>query len=288
MKLSGHTKPFAVLGHPIGHTLSPVMHNAAIQELGMDAIYLALDVPPEKLMQVLPAMADMGFGGVNLTVPLKEIAFKGLEDLDESAKMSGSVNTIEFTENGMRGHSTDGKGFLLAIDEAFSTTVSDQSVFILGSGGAGRAVAITCANEGAKKVIVTDIDPKRSEQVAKEITEFVPQAKVEIADPDPSAWSKASKEADIVVQSTPIGMKQEDKPLLGPESFRPEQFVFDLIYMYPETGFLKAAREAGAKTANGLGMLLHQGAFSFSIWTKIQEPVDVMRKALEAEVYGGK
>ena len=158
MNLSGHTKPFAVLGHPIGHTLSPVMHNASIRELKFDGIYLALDVHPDRLMEVLPSMALMGFAGVNLTVPHKEVAFQGLEKLDESAKLFGAANTVEFTEDGMVGHNTDGYGFLKALEETFGKTVNGDAVFVLGCGGAGRATALQSATKGAKLLVLADID----------------------------------------------------------------------------------------------------------------------------------
>ena len=149
MNISGHTQPFAVVGHPIGHTLSPVMHNASFAALGLDAIYLAFDVKPERLMAVLPALRSMGFGGVNLTIPHKEVAFRGLEKLDASALLLGAVNTVQFSEGGMIGHNTDGFGFLRALDEAFGRNTTDDSVFVLGSGGAGRAVALMAAQAGA-------------------------------------------------------------------------------------------------------------------------------------------
>ncbi len=287
MNLSGHTKPFAVLGHPIGHTLSPVMHNAAMQALKMDAIYLAFDVDPKRLIAVLHSMAGMGFRGVNLTVPLKEVAFKGLKQLDISAKRLGSVNTVEFLPNGsLRGHSTDGKGFLLAIKEAFNTSIKGKSIFLLGSGGAGRAVAISCAVESAAEITVTDLDIKRAKQVATEILKLTPNAKVRWLPADTNVWSAECRKADLVIQATPVGMKKNDKPLLPSSAFRKGQMAFDLIYMYPETTFMKAARRGGARTVNGLGMLLHQGAISFSIWTGVNPPVKVMRKALETRVYG--
>ena len=286
MNITGHTKPFAVLGHPIGHTLSPVMHNAAFKALGMDAIYLAFDVDPSRLISVLPAMADMGFGGVNLTVPLKEVAFKGLHDMDESASRLGAVNTVEFLPCNMKGHNTDGKGFLLAIQEAFASSIVGLSVFILGSGGAGRAVAITCAAEQAGRVAVTDIDAERARQVAQEISQLVPEAAVEAIVPHQNIWENACRKADLVIQATPVGMKKDDNSLLAPRAFHDGQMVFDLVYMYPETAFMKAARKNGARTANGLGMLLYQGALAFSIWTGKKAPADVMRKALEKEVYG--
>jgi shikimate dehydrogenase len=291
-RLSGHTRPFAVLGHPIGHTLSPVMHNASFHKLGLDAIYLAFDVAPEKLMVTLPVMGEMGFAGVNLTVPLKEVAFRGLTDLDESARLLGSVNTIQFlpagqyTPAGLRGYSTDGRGFLLALNEAFSITPKGRTVLLLGSGGAGRAVAITCARAGARKIFLTDLDVARAGRVAAEISRLAPRTATEVVLFCPDAWRSASMASNLVIQATPVGMKKGEKSLLDPDAFRSGQCVYDLIYMYPQTPFMKAATRGGARVSNGLGMLLHQGAFSFQIWTGKKADVKAMRRALEAEVYG--
>jgi len=286
LKLSGHTKPFAVLGHPIGHTLSPVMHNRSFRSLGLDAIYLAFDVHPDRLMPVLAGMRDMGFGGVNLTIPLKEVAFRGLTDLAETAARLRAVNTVQFLANGgLRGHSTDGAGFLAAVREAFDATVAGRSIFLLGCGGAGRAVAITCAMQGAARIVLADADAERVQRLAQELAEG-PGCAARGCPPDSGAWRRACGEADLVVQATPVGMKEDDAPLLGPDAFRPGQMAYDLVYMYPQTGFMRAARQAGAVAANGLGMLLHQGAASFAIWTGRQADVTAMRAALEETVYG--
>jgi shikimate dehydrogenase len=278
MNISGHTKPYAVLGHPIGHTLSPVMHNAAFAALGMDAIYLAFDVAPERLMPVLDSLGDMGFGGVNLTVPLKETAFQGLSQLDESARLLGAVNTVQFTARGLVGHNTDGHGFLKAVEEAFGQGVQGASLFVLGAGGAGRAVALTAAQAGARAIALRDVEAGRADAVAAEIKKQFPAVAVTL-DGDSAA-------ADLVVQCTPIGMKPGDPSPLPTNSFQAGQRAFDLVYMHPETPFLAAARAAGARTANGLGMLLHQGARAFEIWTGRAPPAPVMRRALEEKVYG--
>lgn len=283
--LSGHTKPFAVLGHPIGHTLSPVMHNAALEALGMDAIYLAFDVHPDRLMPVLSSMRDMGFQGVNLTVPLKEVAFRSLADLDDSARRLGAVNTVQFTPSGLRGHNTDGKGFLRALQEAFGGTTQRHSVFVLGCGGAGRAVAITSAMEGCARIILADVDFKRCGNVAREIRALAPSVPVELADPDKTRWAPAARACSLVIQASPVGMKPDDPSPLPPEAFGPGQHAFDLVYNLPTTGFTRTAALAGAGAANGLGMLLHQGAESLGIWTGTPAPVDVMRLALEGALY---
>lgn len=287
MNISGHTTPYAVLGHPIGHTLSPIMHNAAFRSLGLDAVYLAFDVAPERLAEVLPAMQAMGFGGVNLTVPLKETAFNALKDLDKSAKLAGAVNTVELLPGGaLRGHSTDGAGFLLALAEAFDTDVAGKRILVVGAGGAGRTVAITCAMAQASAVLLADVEEARSVKVAEEIRGLAQGAEAQVVAADPAGLSAAAEDSDIVVQATPVGMKRDDPSPLSAEAFHSGQLAFDLVYMYPETAFVKAAREGGAKATNGLGMLLHQGARAFTIWTGEGAAVNAMRAALEEAVYG--
>jgi shikimate dehydrogenase len=273
-----------VLGHPIGHTLSPVMHNASMQELDFDGIYLALDVHPDQLMDVLPSMAKMGFAGVNLTVPHKEIAFHGLNTLDDSAKLLGAANTVQFTEEGMIGHNTDGYGFLKALEEAFGKTVKEDAIFVLGCGGAGRAVALMAAKEGAKSLVLADIDAERVQRLEDEIKSLAPAVEITQALDDKTKIERC-RECDLVVQASPVGMKKEDPSLLPHEAFHAGQRAFDLIYMYPETAILTTARQAGAQIANGLGMLLHQGARAFEIWTGVEPSVPAMRSALEEAVY---
>jgi shikimate dehydrogenase len=289
MKLSGTTRPYAVLGHPVGHSLSPVMHNAAFRSLQMDAVYLAFDVRSARLMEVLRAMRDLGFGGINLTVPLKEVAFRGLSALDESASRLGAVNTVRFLPDGtMEGHNTDGAGFLAALKEAFGTTVKGSSLLVLGTGGAGRAVALTCAAEGCERVALADVESARAERVAAEIAGISPGTAAEVVAADGESLKRSAASVDLVVQATPVGMKEGDRSLLSPDAFRGGQMAYDLIYMYPETAFMKAALEGGARVANGLGMLLHQGAAAFTIWTGREAAVEAMREALRDEVYGRK
>ena len=283
MKIGSKTKVFAVLGHPIGHTFSPAMHNAALAAVHLDALYCAFDVAPEDLLSVLPAMRAIGLGGVNLTVPLKEVAFRGLPELDASARRLGAVNTVEFTAGGMVGHNTDGYGFLRAHEEAFGCSVQGANVFVLGAGGAGRAVALMCGEAGACAVTLGDLDRDRCDKVAAEIRSAFPACRVQVVQ-DAAGWPAAVRAAALVVQATPVGMKAGDTALLPPDAFRSGQRLLDLIYWFPETVHMAAARAGGATAANGLGMLLHQGARAFEIWTKQAAPVAAMRAALEAEL----
>jgi shikimate dehydrogenase len=304
-------KKLAVLGHPIGHTLSPLMHNASIHALGLDGDYeySKLDVSSDELMERLAQLPAEGYAGVNLTIPLKEVAFQGLPalsksegpvlsksegpvlsegeggKLDESARVLGAVNTVEFSDAGLIGHNTDGYGCLKAMEEAFGKPVDGESVFVLGCGGAGRAVALMVALNGAKTITLADVDAERIANLAKEISGLAPEVEIFqcLEKGEQIARCNAS---DRVIQASPVGMKKDDPSLLPPEAFREGQCVFDLIYMYPETTLLSVAKEQGAQIANGLGMLLHQGAKAFEIWTGIQPDVGAMRAALETAVYG--
>lgn len=279
-------RKLAVLGHPVGHTLSPLMHQASIRALGLEGHYEygKLDVAPADLMQRLVRFPEEGYAGVNLTIPLKEVAFQNLDRLSDEARLLGAVNTVEFTAAGPVGHNTDGFGFLHALDEAFGRSVAGDRLFVLGCGGAGRAVALTAAMNGARSLTLADIDAGRVARLADEVRRVVPDIAVEQAI-DLSGQIRLCRDADLVIQASPVGMKREDASLLPTEAFAAGQRVFDLIYMYPETAVMRQAREAGAQAVNGLGMLLHQGAQSFRIWTGLEPDVQAMRSALEKAVY---
>lgn len=277
----GRTKPYAVLGHPVGHTLSPLMHNAAFRALGWNAIYLAFDVTPDDLPKVLRAMAAMGFAGANLTVPLKEVGCQSMDHLDASALITRSVNTVCFTPHGLVGHSTDGYGFLRAYREAFGESLSGRSVFLLGTGGAGRALALVLPAEQIASLALADADPLRAQQVANEVKAIAPTLPVHVA-PSLDEAERLARTCDVIIQATPLGMKPTDACPLPPGAFHPGQRVFDLIYRPADTITMRVARAAGARVANGLDMLLYQGVRAFEIWTGVQPPVNVMREALQS------
>ena len=263
------------------------MHNASFESIGMDAAYLAFDVSPDRLSEVVPAMRDMGFGGVNLTVPLKEGALDIVDSIDGHARRLGAINTLEFPSNGVvKGHNTDGYGFLRALAESFDVEIEGQTVFVLGCGGAGRGIALTCAEHGAVRLLLASRNVERADIVGTEARREFRDCSVEVIASESSAWSVACRDADIVVQCTLVGMDPGDDSLLPNDAFRDGQVVYDLVYLHPETAFMQAAHEAGARTANGVGMLLHQGAKSFEIWTGRKADTDAMRGALETAVYG--
>jgi shikimate dehydrogenase len=281
MQITGKTRTYAVLGQPIRHTLSPPMHNAALHALGMDAVYLPYEVAPDQLMEVLQAMQAMGFGGVNLTIPHKQVAFAGIAELDASAQLVGAVNTVCFTDQGLKGYSTDGYGILKAIEEAFGLSVQGQAITVIGCGGAGRSIALVCARAGASSITLWNRSPERAEQVASEILD----CPVHIVT-DLEADATAIHATDLLIQATSVGMKPGDPSPLPASCFRAGQKLIDTIYVSEETPIMQLARASGVEAVNGLGMLLHQGVKSFEIWTGVLPPVEVMREALRETVYG--
>lgn len=278
------TQVFAVLGHPITHTLSPVMHNAAFEELGLDAVYLAFDVVPEDVGSILVSMQQMNFGGVNLTVPLKEKVQSVLGRVDPVAEAVGAVNTVVFSDDGMVGHNTDGEGFVRAAAE-LDVVLGGTRVVILGSGGAARAAALYSARAGAADVTLVARNRDAAAALVSELGARHPEVLIRSVT-EPGDQVSAVTQGEFVVQSTPVGLKEGDPPVIGADAFHEGQAVLDMIYHVAATSTMKAAQSAGARVANGLGMLLHQGALACTLWTGRDAPVPIMRAALEKEVYG--
>ncbi len=279
----GKPTPFFLLGHPVGHSLSPFMHNAGFKALGLRARYGLLDVAPGDVSRTLETLRAQGCGGANVTIPHKEAAYRFLalrHALSDTAKLLHSVNTVVFRPDGsLLGDNTDAPGFLDALKEAFRASPRGQRVLVLGCGGAGRALALTCAMQGAASILVADVNlaaRRRLLLALRQTAPGLPVAGVSLARARPAA-----RKCDLVIQATPVGMRPGDPSLLPPESFHKGQLVFDLIYNPATTPLLATARAAGARTANGLGMLLHQGVRAFRLWTGRKPPVAAMRAALE-------
>jgi shikimate dehydrogenase len=286
MHINGSTTIVGVFGAPITHTASPAMHNAAFAALDMNWVYLAFHVEPANLRTALQGAMHMGLVGVNLTIPHKILARDCVDDIEAEARKLGAVNTVSMEKGKLRGFNTDGYGFLRAIKEDFNLSIKGKRVLVLGAGGAGHGIAVKCALDGAAKVIVANRTLARIEPIAHEIggtkTEFLALklAAEEIR--------KVIHEVDLVVNATSVGLHEGDSLGLGADLFSPRMHVYDTIYRPAETELLRVAESAGAKVANGLSMLLHQGAKAFEIWTKRKAPLAVMRRALRAAVYGEK
>ena len=285
MKINGTTRLVGVFGAPITHTASPAMHNAAFAALKMNWVYLPFHVEVADLRAALQGVRTMNMVGVNLTVPHKIAALEMMDEVDAEARQLGAVNTVVVENNRLLGYNTDGYGFAKAIQEEFNLTLKDKRVLVLGAGGAGRAIAVKCVLEGAATVWVANRTPGKADA----IQQAAGAAGVVVTIPlTNDAIRKVIGQVDLLVNATSVGLRPEDSLNLDPSLFTPELYVYDTIYRPAETALLATAHEAGAKCANGLSMLLHQGAQSFEIWTKDKmAPLAKMRQALKTAVYGG-
>lgn len=284
MKIDGTTKTVGVFGAPISHTASPAMHNAAFAALKMNRVYLPFHVEPAQLRAALDGVRAMNLVGVNLTVPHKIAALELVDEVDPEARQLGAINTVVVEDGRLIGYDTDGYGFAKAVLEEFNLTLKDKCILVLGAGGAGRAIALKCVLEGAHKVWVANRTPGKSDVILQaaagaDVVEAIPL--------DNAALASVIGKVDLMVNATSVGLRPGDSLGLDPALFTPNLHVFDTIYRPAETELLTVAHEAGAKCANGLGMLLHQGARSFEIWTKdVKAPLAKMRQALKTAVYG--
>lgn len=261
------------------------MQNAGMAALGLNWRYLACEVSPDHLRAALEGAKRMGFVGVNLTVPHKLLAVEMMDALDESAKIWGAVNTVHFGSDAsgkviMRGFNTDADAITRSLKEDLAVELRGARVLLLGAGGAGRTAALKLAAEGVGELHLVNRTESKAVAVAAEIRERNPGVKVSIGYPP--------EEVDLVLNATSLGLKAADGLPFDGKAFSLKQTrkVYDMIYRPAETLFLQAARAAGCQTANGLGMLLYQGAKALEIWSGQVAPVAVMRTALERNVYG--
>jgi shikimate dehydrogenase len=256
----------AVLGHPIGHSRSPAIHNAAFAELGMDGewSYEAIDVAPDRFEERVRAMVEEGFAGANVTVPHKGAALALSDRRSEVAREIGAANTLSFAGGEIRADNTDGEGLM----ESLPRQPGGRKALVLGAGGAARAVVWALTREGAD-VSVWNRTPNRAARLCAELGGTV--------DPEPKAGVY-----EVIVNSTSVGLRGEDpfdQLPLSREWFGFSQTVVDLVYGHGESKLLKVAGEAGADVVDGLEVLVRQGAASFRIWTGVEPPLATMREA---------
>ncbi len=260
---------FGIIGHPIGHSVSPAMHNAAFEHLGLDAIYLKFDVRPEHLRDAVLGAKALGFRGLNVTIPHKEAVLKFVKPVGIAGRI-GAVNTVDVPK--LEGYNTDAYGALKALESA-GVDVRDKVALVVGAGGAGRAIAFALAERGAF-VIVTNRTESRGLKLAEDVRKvgnciYHPYDRLE----------ELSGKLDLIVNATPLGMKGFDQKIPVPESLVNDVVVFDTVYNPLETPLIKLAKERGCKVVYGIDMLVYQGAEAFRIWTGIDPPVEVMKRA---------
>ncbi len=271
MEITASTKLLALFGHPVGHSLSPQMHNAAFGQTGLDYRYLAIDVKPEDLRDAVRAVRALGIRGVNVTVPHKEKVVPFLDEIDKEAAFIGAVNTIVNDGGRLKGFNTDGRGFIQLLAEE-GIEWKGKNILICGAGGASRAVSYYLS-EKARTLKIFDLDKEKLEKLAGDLNRIRNKKNVE------AARDVLDLEGiDILINATPLGLKETDPLPADPLKLAPGAVAGDLIYR--QTPFLREAQKAGLRTFHGLGMLLWQGVFAQELWTGVRPPHEVMREAL--------
>ncbi len=273
-EITGRTQLAGVIGEPVRHSRSPQIHNAAYREVGLDWVYVGLEVPDGLGDVAVASMSTLGIRGLNVTMPHKDAAARACDHLSPTAVALGGVNTVVLDEDGkLRGDSTDGAGFLACIEEE-GLDVTDRTVLVLGAGGAARAVVRAVASLSAEVIVVA-----RRQEAGTIAASLAPNGAT-------GEWGDAMRlaaRADVLVNATPIGMTATRLPLGGADAELPVpgegQWAIDLVYEPLRTEFMKAAEGAGAAVVGGLGILVHQAALAFEQMTGVPAPLEVMREA---------
>ncbi len=276
--ITSKTKIFCVIGHPIEHSMSPIMWNPALQELGLDYVYLAIDVHPKNLEKAISGIRSLDIKGINVTSPHKESIIRYLDEIDPIALKIGAVNTIKNEEGFLKARNTDASGAKKALLD-IGCKISGKNIVFLGSGGVARSLAYIMAEE-ANHIILTDLVVERAIAVANEIKEKM-NADIEGKISNKNNIYEGLKKADILINATPIGMypKVKDTPL-SKDLLHGDLFVFDVVYNPLETRLIKEAVEIGCQTLGGLDMLVNQGILAFEWWTNQNPNRSLMKKKI--------
>lgn len=281
MVITGHTRLVGIIGWPVEHSLSPVMHNAAFRARGMDWAYVPLPVPPNRVKEAVLGLRGLGFRGANVTVPHKQAVMPFLDHLTPEARAIGAVNTIVVEENGhMWGTNTDAQGFLDDLTAA-GISVEGESVLVLGAGGAARAVVYALARAGAR-VTIANRTLGRAVELARQIHTALPAAAFRVVEFTPDALRREADAHAILVNATSVGMwpDVDASPWPAGVGFGNIRVVYDLVYRPRPTRLLQEAQAWGCRAIDGLGMLVRQGAESWRLWTGQIPPVDVMEEVV--------
>lgn len=283
MRISGTTKLIGILGHPVSHTLSPRMHNAAFEAMGLDICYIPLEVLPEDLEKAITGMKAMGFLGANVTIPHKVDVARLVDRLEGIASITGAINTIVNKSGMLVGHNTDGAGFIRALEEAVDVDYPKAKPLLIGAGGAARSIALALAEKNIERLTIVNRNRQRSEDLKVLLTKTFPQLPVETMTFEDDL-EEPILSSNIVINATSVGLEDNLKmPEVPVDRLTKDHVVCDIVYTQDqETQFLTAARGKGATTLGGLGMLLHQGAAAIQLWTGVEPPIDVMRGAIES------
>ncbi|VAW35201.1 Shikimate 5-dehydrogenase I alpha [hydrothermal vent metagenome] len=278
VRISGTTKLCSIFGDPVEQTLSPQMHNAAFKALSLDMLYVPFHVTPGGLPAAINAIKAMGIVGVNITIPHKQSVMELIDEVDEQARLIGSVNTIVNRDGLLTGYNTDGQGYLASLTGETGFDVHDNSVVILGAGGTARSIAYNLLKASASRVLIANRTVEKAEALRNDLRSIFPQAHI-----DASGLNIAPElsQADLLINTTSLGMmgKGGAHAPVDLTTLPPAAIVSDIVFKPLHTPLLIDAEARGHMIHTGLGMLVCQGALGFELWTGREAPIDIMHKA---------
>ncbi len=290
MKITGKTKVIGIFGDPVEHSLSPLLHNAVINELGLDMVYVPWRVRTAMLEDAVTAVRALGLAGVNLTIPHKEKVLPYLDKLDVEAEIIGAVNTVVNNDGILIGYNTDGDGLAMSLHKEHGFSPAGKKITIIGAGGAARGIAASMAMQGAKQIYIANRTPLKAVKLAREFSDRMVNTAagrktffIGIGF-EAGELKKILKDTDLLVNASSAGMGGMNNLDLPLRALSKEAVVSDIVYKPVQTKLLTDAADIGLRIENGLGMLACQGAMAFSLWTGQEPPVEIMRKVLDKEV----
>ena len=286
--ITGHTRLTALLGSPVAHSISPLMHNEAFQLLDLDYTYLCFEVNEETLPAAVDGLKACGIRGFNLTMPNKNKIVELLDELSPAARLIGAVNTVVNDDGHLTGYNTDGVGYMQAVKDA-GYDITGKTITIMGAGGAATAICAQAALDGVEKIHIFARETSRfwdrTQKLAENINSTRPCKAVLHENKDTAALAQAISESALLLNATSVGMAPNTEGTIIEDTslYHPDLIVSDVIYNPRETRFLKEAREAGCRTFNGMYMLLYQGAEAFRLWTGKEMPVKEIKAKFFAD-----
>ena len=283
-KINGQTRIVGVIGDPVQHSRSPQMHNAAILERKLDYVYVPFHVRSGELQEAIEGFKALNVLGVNVTIPHKQTVMSILDDVSHEATLIGAANTLIFCDGRVSGDNTDAQGFLRAMTEEGIDIPVGGSAVVLGAGGAARAVVVALALSGLDLITIANRTEWKAIQFEKDLA-TISKTEISAVDLASNQLNLAIRSADLLVNTTSVGMQETDQLLIDPDFLNPGTIVYEIVYTPPETPLLRVAREKGCQTIGGIGMLVHQGAIAFEKWIGIVPNVETMRIALKQALY---
>lgn len=287
MKITGRTKVVGVIGDPVEHSCSPPMHNAAFKELGLDYVYVPFHVKPEHLRSAIEGFKALNVAGINVTLPHKKAVLPLMDSISEEAELIGAVNTLVFKDGIVEGHNTDARGFIASLRESGVSDFKNKKVVVLGAGGGAQAIIVGLALEGVDRIIIANRTKEKGVELARSLSSKT-MVMTEGISLDDNRLKDYISESDLLISTITASMDTRIPLVVDPNWFHKDLTVCDIVYIPPETNLLKEASVRGLKTIGGMGMLVHQGAISFQLWTGVKPPIETMRQALINAIYGNK